>query len=170
MRLQKSVRNQFANSIASVSVTIDTMNFHKISPVACFCDRSHHFDMSARSVGFHANSRIVVKIETTGAHGNAGKKNPATKYSNITADCPLARRVVAGYSVWCAVCPAQGIGTPKLGAPRRAERLFRRGFLWSGVLREPSGSPLAPSGSSNRGTSGHQHWDAGVGRSLGDRL
>ena len=73
---------------------------------------------------------------------------------------PLARRVEQAYSVPRAVCPAQGIGTPELGAPRRAERLFWRGCLWSGVLREPSGSPLAPNGSSNRGTSGHPHWNA----------
>lgn len=47
------------------------------------------------------------------------------------------------YSERRAVCPAQGISLPQSCGAARASRLpWRRGFLWSGALRAPSGAPF----------------------------
>lgn len=73
---------------------------------------------------------------------------------------PLASRVEGDHNMGRLVNPGQGIGTPELGACERVGPLAWRDLLWSGVLRASLGAPLAPSGSSNCGASGHPHWNA----------
>lgn len=60
---------------------------------------------------------------------------------------PLALRIACGYMHTCTVNPVQVIGVTNIGArsPRHTPCVGAV-FLWSGVLREPKGSPLAPSG------------------------
>lgn len=73
---------------------------------------------------------------------------------------PIERSLALFY-LFCHISPRsanseRGIGTPSLEARARAGHWPSRAFLWSGVLRAPSGAPFASSGSSNRGASGHQ--------------
>lgn len=84
---------------------------------------------------------------------------------------PLACRVVGDYIGGRAVSPAHGDWRHlnQRRSPRHTSP-WGRGFLWSGALREPSGSPFAFERYANRGASGHQHWRAVVGPCSKDRL
>lgn len=73
---------------------------------------------------------------------NTSRRNSDYKPDRRVHPVPLALRVVCRYSAHRAVCPAQGIGTPVYVGAARAPRPCGRGFLWSGVLRAPSGAPL----------------------------
>ena len=176
--IQNRVCSQLANHITAVSAHIDKKPFHTKIFMQCKGERAHQVLNVARSRGSSANSKVVVAIETSGAQGQAGKKNPAMKYRKITAS-PLARRVAARYSNRRAVCPAQGIGTPaNVGAARATRPVWAR-FLMVGRVARAARLAVSYSGSSNRGASGHQgcrfnrhpdrEWNPGAGRFVGDR-
>lgn len=80
----------------------------------------------------------------------------------------LAAGVENRYSPSRAVCPAQGIGLPVCWrnprlAPRFGAVSYGRACRENLRVRRPN------SGKTNRGTSGHPHWSAEAGRSVGDR-
>lgn len=97
--------------------------------------------------------------------GNYGWKRLCSE-PNHKHYSPLARRVVRTYSTTRAVNPARRIGSLELGDAPRVRQPSWRGFLWSGASRASSGAPLAPSGTSNRGASGHP-FGSGAGRLFG---
>lgn len=55
---------------------------------------------------------------------------------------PLATRVVGDHNTRRPVNPGQGVCLPHSVGAARARRPSGRGFLWSGVLRAPSGAPF----------------------------
>lgn len=79
---------------------------------------------------------------------------PCTSHSRL-----LDRVAYSYYNRACRANSRRGIGTPVIRARYRARQPSWRGFLWSGASRPSSEGPLALSGSSNRGASGHPDWN-----------
>lgn len=163
-RLAKVVKGRLCPhiSLGKFSDSLKRSAASRARPYPCIISQIGRANCLLSGIITSVLNRFDLGQNQTLKHRNGCQQSEATELPYELSQGPLLDRVDA----FCHRLPRsakseQGIGTPINKGAARATRPVWARFLMVGRVASTFGCAVAFSGSSNRGTSGHQPWNAG---------